>query len=86
LQAGDIIFIRGHSLFSNAVRFFDPGTFSHVAVAVSATHILEAQFYTRVRIAPMNYDEYEVIDLGRINGRRTRFSCSLRNSDGWKMV
>ena len=46
------------------MRYFDKGEFSHVCVMVSETHCVEAQYSTKVRITPMKYKNYEVIDLG----------------------
>lgn len=63
MRAGDIIFVRGRNLFSTAVRYFDPGEFSHVAIAVSETHILEAQWFTKSRITPFYFNDYEIFDL-----------------------
>jgi len=66
IKAGDIIFVRGTSIISKIIRFFDAGKFSHVCIAISDTHILEAQYFRRVAIKPFYYGrkEIEVIDLG----------------------
>lgn len=50
-------------MVSKAIRFYDEGEFSHVAIAVSDTHIFEAQYYTRARIVKMHYKDYEVVSL-----------------------
>jgi Permuted papain-like amidase enzyme, YaeF/YiiX, C92 family len=63
IKAGDILFVRGHSPLSRVIRLFDKGEFSHVAIALSDTHILEAQYYTKTRITPIYFDDYEVISL-----------------------
>ena len=63
MRAGDIVFVRGTSAISTAVRYFDPGEFSHVAIAVSETHILEAQWYTKTRITNFYFNNYQIIDL-----------------------
>lgn len=63
MKAGDILFVRGKGFISNAVRYFDKGDFSHVAVAVSETHVLEAQFYTRSRIVPNYFEDFIIVDL-----------------------
>ncbi|MFC9727554.1 MULTISPECIES: YiiX/YebB-like N1pC/P60 family cysteine hydrolase [Bacillus cereus group] len=75
MRQGDIVFLQGKSLISKAVRFFDKGTFSHVAIAMSETHILEADFDTRVSIVPLDKKQYniiEVIDLGLNQEERSR--------------
>lgn len=64
MKAGDIIFVKGNPPLANLVRWFDKGEFSHVGIAVSETHILEADWYIRTRIREMNYENYEVVDLG----------------------
>jgi len=63
VKPGDLVFVRGSSVISDAIRFFDKGEFSHVAVAVSPTHIIEAQYSTRVRIVPMAYRDVEIVQL-----------------------
>ena len=64
MKAGDIIFVRGNTILSKCIRYFDKGEFSHVAIAVSDTHVLEAQYFTKSRITPMYFTDYEIIDLG----------------------
>lgn len=63
IETGDIIFVRGNGILSKLVRFFDKGEFSHVAIAVSDTHILEANWNIRSKITKMEYTDYEVIRL-----------------------
>ncbi|MCS0827458.1 hypothetical protein NX029_26440 [Cytobacillus firmus] len=63
MKAGDIIFVRGNSLISKFVRFFDKGAFSHVVIAVSETEVLEAQYFTKSRITPFYFDDFEIVDL-----------------------
>lgn len=66
IQAGDIIFVKGTGLISRLVRFFDGrGQFSHVAIAISDTEIIETNWNMRSKILPMYYseDEYELIRL-----------------------
>jgi len=75
LKQGDVVFLQGKSFISKAVRFFDKGTFSHVAIAMSNTHILEADFDTRVSIVPFDREQYniiEVIDLELNKEERSR--------------
>jgi hypothetical protein len=63
MKTGDIIFVRGHSPLSKIIRFFDKGRFSHVAIAVSETHIFEADWYTKAVIKPFHFDDFEIVDL-----------------------
>jgi len=70
MKAGDIIFIRSNSITSKIIRIIDGGPYSHVAVAVSNTHILESLYFTKVRITEMEYKHFEVIDLGLTKEQR----------------
>jgi uncharacterized protein YycO len=70
MRAGDLIFVSGHDLLSNTIRWFDPGQFSHVAVALSDTHLIESQYLTNVRIAEMDYEDYEIVDVGLSDSQR----------------
>jgi hypothetical protein len=63
MKAGDIVFVRGNSIISKIVMLFDKGKFSHVAIAVSDTEILEADWYTRTRITGFHFDDYEIVSL-----------------------
>lgn len=77
MKAGDILFVRGHSLVSKAVRLFDKGEFTHVAIALSDTHILEAQYFTKTRITPIYFDDYEIVDLGINEDELLRLGVNL---------
>lgn len=70
MQPGDIVFVRGTSFISKLIMKYDKGNFSHVAIAVSDTHVLEAQSYTKSRIVPIYFKDYEVIDLGLTDEER----------------
>lgn len=63
MQPGDIVFINGQTPLSQIVRWVDGGPFSHVAVAVGSDQIIEAQYFTKVRITEMPYENYEVIPM-----------------------
>lgn len=56
--------MRGKSPLSNIIRYFDEGGFSHVAIAMSQTHIMESQYLANVRIKPFYFNDYEILDLG----------------------
>ncbi|MFC7392149.1 hypothetical protein [Scopulibacillus cellulosilyticus] len=68
-QAGDLIFVRGHGPISRLIEYFD-GKFSHVAIALSSHVILESQMFVNVRVAQMDFDDYEVINLGLTDRQR----------------
>lgn len=63
MQTGDLVFVRGHSLLSRLITLFDKGKWSHVAVAVSDTEIIEAAYFTKVRIRKMEYKDYEIAPM-----------------------
>ena len=63
MKAGDIIFVRGNSILSKIIRLFDKGRYSHVAIAVSSTEILESQYFTRSKIVKNYHEDYDVVDL-----------------------
>jgi hypothetical protein len=63
MRAGDIIFVRGNNWLSKVVTYFDPGEFSHVAIAVSESDIFEAQYYMRANTVPMHYTNYVTVPL-----------------------
>lgn len=77
MKAGDILFVRGNSLVSKTIRLFDKGDFTHVAIAMSETHILEAQYYTKTRITPIYFDNYEIVDVGLNGDEVLRFGVNL---------
>jgi cell wall-associated NlpC family hydrolase len=72
MKAGDIVFVRGNSPLSHLIQFLDKGEFSHVAIAVSNNEILEAQYFTKSRITPFYFKDYEIIDLGLLDSHRNR--------------
>jgi hypothetical protein len=73
MRAGDIVFVRGNTLISRLIRFFDKGEFTHVAIAVSDTHVVEAQRFTPVRIAPMmTFEDYELVSLDLTEEQRDK--------------
>lgn len=50
MQAGDIIFVGGNQLIDEIIRLFDHGDYNHVAMFVSATQIVEAQYNKQVHV------------------------------------
>jgi hypothetical protein len=63
MKAGDIVFVRGHGIIDKAIEFFDKGQFSHCAIAVSETEIVESQYGTRVKRVPMTYTDIEIVSF-----------------------
>ncbi|MEH7209917.1 YiiX/YebB-like N1pC/P60 family cysteine hydrolase [Priestia megaterium] len=75
MKSGDIVFVQGRGILARLIRFFDKGTFSHCAIAVSDNKIIEAQYFAKVRIDPFDpteYNYYEIIDLGLTKEQRNR--------------
>ena len=74
MKPGDIIFIRGNSLISKIIRFFDPGHFSHVVIAISENKVLEAQYGTKVHINEIDLTNkfYKIIDIGLSDEERDK--------------
>lgn len=74
MKRGDIVFVQGKGVISRIVRFFDGGgTFSHVAIAISDSKVIEADVDTKVAVRPFENDRYnviEVIDLGLTSKQR----------------
>lgn len=64
MKAGDLVFVRSRGLIPRIIRLFDKGKFNHVAIALSETEILEANWYTRVHIISISiHDDYVVVPL-----------------------
>ncbi|MCC3687529.1 YiiX/YebB-like N1pC/P60 family cysteine hydrolase [Bacillus cereus] len=82
VRQGDIVFVQGKGIISKLVRFVDRGIFSHVAIAVSETHIIEATAGSKVAVIPFDKSEYniiEVVDLGlTAHQRRMVYNCAMR--------
>jgi hypothetical protein len=74
MKAGQIIFVRGTSLLSRLIEYFDHGKFSHVFLCLSDNAILEAQYLTKSSIVPFHYQntKYEIIDLNLTRSQRQR--------------
>lgn len=73
MQAGDIVFLKPTSVIGKLVTWVDGGEYSHVAIAVSPTHIIEAQYFTRSRIWPVyTGDNVMVLDLDLEDWQRQR--------------
>lgn len=68
MNRGSIIFVRRKGIISKLIRLFDHrGKFSHVAIAISDTEILEADINIVSRVKKFNlkeYSYYEILDLG----------------------
>lgn len=63
LQSGDVIFVRGSSLLSKLIRYFDGGEFTHVAIVIDDKHVLDSQYPLGVRIRHFRFADYEAVRL-----------------------
>lgn len=73
VKKGDLVFVQGKGIIAKIIRYFDKGTFSHVAIAVSNHDVIEADVDTKVAIRPFlakNWNVIEVIDLGLTDEQR----------------
>lgn len=61
IQRGDVIFVRGDSLLSKVIRYFDDGEFSHVAIALDENHVIGSQYPNGVHIRHFRFKDYEAI-------------------------
>lgn len=68
MKAGDIIFIDGGTLKSWLIKKLLKSQFSHVALAVSETDIIEIDFLKKVQQKPNPYKNY---CIGRVKGVNT---------------
>lgn len=82
MKAGDLVFVRGTSLISRLIRLFDKGEFSHVAVAVSETEIIEINWNMKSKIVPFHYDNYEIVDLKLTDSERKHVSAYSKGLTG----
>lgn len=63
MEAGDLLFVRETGFIPDVIRFFDKGEFNHTAIAVDSTHILEAEYNTKVHVIENPYTDFEVVSL-----------------------
>ncbi|MCY8256442.1 hypothetical protein MOC12_21020 [Bacillus spizizenii] len=82
MKAGDVIFVRGTSFVSRLVRFFDKGQFSHVAIAVSETHVIETNWNMTSKIVPFHYEDYESVELKLTDFQRRCVPVIARRYEG----
>lgn len=82
IRAGDIVFIKGQSIISRMIKWFDKGEFSHVVIATSATTCITAEYNTRVKEIAFEYEDYEVVDLGLTEAERIRLTLMARGEIG----
>ena len=83
MQAGDLVFVRGRSLISRLVLYFDKGEWSHVAIAISDKEVIEAQYLSKVGIASLDkYDDYEVIPMNLTPWEQSKLLSIAKTLEG----
>lgn len=82
MKAGDIVFVRGTSIISKIVRFFDKGKFSHVAIAVNENEVIESNWNMRSKIVKFHYKDYELTHLNLTDLQRQRIPVIAKKYEG----
>lgn len=82
MKAGDVVFVRGTSLISKIIRFFDKGEFSHVAIAVNETEVIEINWNIKSEIVPFYYKDYEIVRLDLTEYQRDQILPIARSLEG----
>jgi hypothetical protein len=73
IEIGSLLFVRGDSLISKLIEKIDGGSFSHVCIVLSEKgSILEAQRFTKSRIVPIYFDDYEIINLNLTDDQKDK--------------
>lgn len=62
MRIGQIMFVRGNSWISKIINRVD-GEFSHVAVVLSDSTVLESQRFAESRIIKNYHEDYKLLDL-----------------------
>lgn len=82
MRAGDVVFVRGNSIISKLIRLFDKGRFSHVAIAVSDTHVIETNWNMKSRIVEFKYKDFELVRLPLTEDQRIRVAVEAKMLEG----
>lgn len=82
MRSGDVIFVRGTSLISRLILFFDKGNFSHVAIAVSDNEVIETNWNMKSKIVKFHYTDYEVVLTSLTGVQRKYIPIVARGYEG----
>jgi uncharacterized protein YycO len=63
VRRGDLVFVQGKGIIARIIRFFDRGTFSHVAIVLDDCRVIEADVDTKVAVRRFDANEYNVIEV-----------------------
>ena len=56
IQAADVIFYRPTGFIGRVISYFTSSPYSHVALAIDANTIIEANRFIKTRVVPIEYD------------------------------
>jgi len=57
IQAADVIFYRPTGFLGRVISYFTSSPYSHVALAIDANTIIEANRFIKTRVVPIEYDK-----------------------------
>lgn len=78
MQTGDIIFYKaGKGIIPKIISFLSKSEYSHVAIALDSTRILEADRFIKSRIVELQYDT-EIHRVYRIEGLTEEQKTTIR--------
>lgn len=60
-KAGDIFFVRGDSLISNAIKFVTDSDYSHVGIFLDDIHIYHTEYNTVSSIVHLKYPKDKIV-------------------------
>ncbi len=63
MRAGDILLVRGNGLASKLIKAITHSEYSHVALAISDTDIIEIDVFKKVSIHPNSYLDYDLVHV-----------------------
>lgn len=76
MRAGDIVFFKPSDWLGRMIAKVDGGPYSHVAIAVSDTHVAEAQGLRFSRITPLYGRDHDIIDIGLSEEQRRQITMN----------
>lgn len=65
IKTGDIILVNGTSIVSRIIKFITKSKYSHVALAISDSHVVEIDWKYRVQVRTIQHKHFDVYRLNR---------------------
>ena len=81
MKPGDVVFVEPETFIGKIISWFD-GRFAHVAIAVSDSEVLEANYFIDAKIRPLNYKKIEVVSLNLTDEQREKIPLVARSLVG----